>query len=699
VRTATYIFILCILLTSLRTFCEENISYSNLDSLFIEINALPDDSLKVLELNALSLECLKDQLDTALILGQNALDLSEELGYEYGIAKSLFQLGLVLRYQGKYEKAIEYSLDSYDLFDKMGKSKEKAQVLNSLGNVSKRAGNYRESLEFFLTSLLIYTELNDSVRIATVTGDLGLLYQDMGEYEKSLQYNLQALELRKKLYVDNKFILFNLMNIGTVYTLNKNNPKALQYYQEAISLIDENTSKHNQAQLLHNVAGVYNSMKKYNSAKYYYLRALEIKEEIGEQDNIIPTWLGLGGILVYEGNYKEGQEYLLKAYNLAKEQGSLKKLRKASEYLVWAYEIKKDYKNALYHQKMFQRISDSLLGIEKIKLVKEVEQKYNAEKKEQQIAYLEKEQEIQTLNLSKKTIEAKQKSLQRNLLIVIVLMILVILIFLLSDNKKRKLRNNLLIKQNRTILKQRMEIVRQNDELLESNNTKDKLFQIIAHDLRSPLVSIDSLTQLIPYWVEEQDYDALSKVAKTMEISIENVLSLIDDLLSWALNQQGKFPFNPENFEVVDALENAIKVYAPIAEIKNINLNIIAKEESIVFADKNMFLTVIRNLLNNAIKFTPENGDVEVGVDFKKEFAIVWVKDSGIGIPADKKDKIFDLANGSSNGTKGELGKGLGLFFCKEFINLNRGHVYIESELKKGTIITFTLPLYNPAHI
>jgi len=699
VRTANCFFILIALLISNNTFCVKDSSYRDIDSLFIYVNELPNDSVKVLELNNLSFDYLKDQLDTAFMLAQSALNLSEKLNYEYGKAKSLFQLGMVLRYQGNYEKAKEFSLISYDLFHKKGKSKEKARVLNSLGNVSKRAGSYKESLEYFLLSLQIYSEVNDSVRISTVLGNLALLYQDMLEYDKSLQYHLQALEIRRILNMDNGTILANLMNIGNVYEKKINYNKALRYYKEAINLIDKNTSKLKQAQLLHNVAVVYNALRKYNSAKYYFLRALEITEEIGALDHIIPSWLGLGGILVYEGNYKEGEKYIQKAYNLAKEQGNLKKLRETSEYLVWAYEIKKDYKSALYHQKMFQQISDSLLGVEKIKLVKEVEQKYNAEKKEQQIAYLEKEQEIQTLNLSKKTIEAKQKSLQRNLLIVIVLMILVILIFLLSDNKKRKLRNNLLIKQNRTILKQRMEIVRQNDELLESNNTKDKLFQIIAHDLRSPLVSIDSLTQLIPYWVEEQDYNALSKVAKTMELSIENVLSLIDDLLSWALNQQGKFPFNPENFEVVDALENAIKVYAPIAEIKNINLNIIAKEESIVFADKNMFLTVIRNLLNNAIKFTPENGDVEVGVDFKKEFAIVWVKDSGIGIPADKKDKIFDLANGSSNGTKGELGKGLGLFFCKEFINLNRGHVYIESELKKGTIITFTLPLYNPAHI
>jgi len=671
-----YLFILNIIYSSSEAFCQENNSYRNLDSIYIQVNALPNDTLKVLELNDLSFKYIDNQIDTAFLLGQSALNLSERLNYEYGIAKSLFLLGRVLQYQGNYEKAKEYSLISYDLFNKMNKSKEKTLVLISLGNAHRRAGNYKESLEYFLSSLQINSELNDSVRIAGVTGDLAILYQEMREYDISLHYHLQALELRRKLNLSNESILVNLMNIGIVYDLTLDYNMALQYYHEAINLIDNNTGKLNQSLLLHNLGRVYASMENYNSAKYYYLKSVEIKEKISAMDHIITSWLGLGGMLVYEGNYKEGQAYILKAYNLAKEQGSLKKLRTTSEYLVWAYEKKRNYKKALYHQKMFQRLSDSLLGIEKIKLVKEVEQKYNAEKKEQLIVYLEKEQEIQTLNLSKKTSEAKQKSLQRNLLIVIGLMILVIVIFLLTDNKKRKNRNKILLRKNRTILDQRTEIVCKNDDLLESNKTKDKLFQIIAHDLRSPLVSIDSFTQLIPYWVEEQDYNSLKKMAKTMELSVENVLSLIDDLLNWALGQQGKFPFNPEKFKIIETLEDAIKVYLPIAEIKN------------------MFLTVIRNLLNNAIKFTLENGKVEIGVENENEFAKVWVKDSGIGIPDDKKEKIFEFANANSRGTKGEVGKGLGLFFCKEFVHLNKGDVYVESELDKGTTITITLPRF-----
>jgi signal transduction histidine kinase len=279
----------------------------------------------------------------------------------------------------------------------------------------------------------------------------------------------------------------------------------------------------------------------------------------------------------------------------------------------------------------------------------------------------------------------------------LVILVVTLLLYYFIDSKKRKKLNELLLKQNTKITEQRIEIAKQNDYLLESNKTKDRLFQIIAHDLRSPLVSMESITQLIPYWVEEQDFESLSRLSKTLELSVNNVLSLIDNLLNWALNQQGKFPYKPENINLKDNLSETIDVYRPIAQIKNIELKFKPLNNVLVFADKNMIFTVMRNLLNNAVKFTPENGEIIVGIERNQQFAKVWVKDSGIGMPVGKKEEVFELANGNTKGTKGETGKGLGLFFCKEFVSMNNGDIYIESEKGKGTTITFTLPLFNIA--
>lgn len=680
-RIALCLFVLTVFFFTKNVFSMEGSQDISFDKLYFYINTLPNDSSKVIELTDLSFKYMGQQLDTAFILGKMALDLSEELNYEYGIAKSLFQLGLVLRYQSNYEKAILYSKKSYDLFEKLNKSGEKARVLNSLGNIYKRVGNYKNSLENFLSSLIIYKELNDSMKISFIMNNLGELYGEMGEYEKSLDFHLQNLEVRRTLGADNGLILITLMNLGSVYNKMKDYNRALEYYKEAINLINNNTSKYDQLLLLHNMGNIYVITKHYNSAKQYYTKAIEIEEEIGEKDLYIYTLQGMGNLLIKTGYFNEGLEYFLKAYNLAEEQGNLLKWKTLSESLIWAYEESGDYKSSLKYHKIYQNLSDSLLGLEKIKQITELEQKYEAEKRERQIAFLEKEQEIQKLNLSKKTIEANKRKLQRNLLIVIVVLAIVFMVFLARNNKK--------------IISQKAEILDQNKKLLDLNKTKDRLLQIIAHDLRSPLVSIDSLTHLIPLWIEEQDYESLKKMSKTLEISVTNVLTLIDDLLNWALSQQGNIPFNPEKFNIIETIKDAISLYIPIAEFKNINLFIDESKDSIVFADKNMFFTVLRNLVNNAIKFTPEMGSIRIGVDYGPKYAKVWVKDSGIGISQEKKEMAFELINSNEKGTRGETGKGLGLFFCKEFVNMNKGDIFIESKNGNGTTITFTLPLFN----
>ena len=104
---------------------------------------------------------------------------------------------------------------------------------------------------------------------------------------------------------------------------------------------------------------------------------------------------------------------------------------------------------------------------------------------------------------------------------------------------------------------------------------------------------------------------------------------------------------------------------------------------------------MVTNLLSNAVKFTPEKGRITIGIDSNVNFAKVWVKDSGVGIPKEKKEEVFELANGNGKGTQGETGKGLGLFFCKEFVTMNNGDIFIESQEGEGTTITFTLPLFN----
>ena len=666
------------------------------DSLRISIRNLPDDTLKVIELADLSKRFLKYQIDTSYSLAQDAVKLSKDLDHFYSVAYSYKQLGLVLKYKAEYDSAMVYYNKSMEMFNELGILRERSVILNRIANIQKRKCQFQEALESFLTALNISIEQKDTLMISALYNNLGILYSDMGNYDKALDYQLLNLSLKKaqNSYVNIPIVL---MNIGNIYSNKNLYEEAIEYYKEALAYLETSDYKYDQFMLLHNMGTLYESMDKYQEALKYYNKALILEKEMNDTEMQILSIQGIGNVLIKTGNFKEGVRYLEKSHALANEIGDLRKIHLLSANLYKEYEKHGDYLNSFKYLKNYVAMEDSTYTDEGNKELIELEQKYEAEKRERQIAFLEKERQIQVLELEKREIENKQKSFQRNVLIIAVLIALMLTIYFGVNNKRRKKINELLIKQNKKIVDQRTEITKQNTDLIDSNKTKDKLFQIIAHDLRSPLVSMDSITQLIPYWVEEQDYDSLMKLSKTLELSVKNVLSLIDNLLNWALDQQGKFPYKPENMLLKDNILEAIDVYKPIAEIKNIDLRFTYTKDVRVFADRNMLFTVMRNLLNNAVKLTPEKGEITIGIGSNVNFAKVWVKDSGIGIPKEKKEEVFELANGHGNGTKGETGKGLGLFFCKEFVKMNNGDIFIESQEGMGTTITFTLPLFNLA--
>jgi len=669
----------------------------NIDSLRLEVRAMPDDTLKVIKLADLSKKYIKYQIDTSYNLSLSSVRLSQKLEYKYGNAYAFKQLGLVYKYLTEYDSALVYYFKSLNLFKDLNVISEKARLLNRIANIYKRQGKFEESLDIFLSALDISITINDSVLISAIYNNVGVLYYDMAYYDKALDYQMLNLAFEKERGSTNNIATI-LMNIGNIYKTKEYYDQAAEYYKQALVYLEKEGSKYDQLLLLHNMGAIYEENYKLTTALEYYNKALALEKEINYKELTVYTLQGIGNVYIKMGNFNVGIRYLENSYDLAEKIGDLRKMHVLSSNLYKEYEKHGDYKKSFQYLKKYVQIEDSIFAVEGKKQIVELEQKYEAEKRQQQIAFLEKEKEIQQLQLSKSKLESKQKSLQRNILILILIFASGFVFFMLKENKKRKKKNLLLVKQNKKITEQRTEIGKQNDSLLESNKTKDQLFQIIAHDLRGPMVSVDSITQLIPFWVEEQDYESLKKLSKTLELSVNNVLSLIDNLLNWALNQQGKFPYKPENLRLKKSISESIEVYRPIAEIKNIELKFEVSKDVIVFADRNMFFTVMRNLLNNAVKFTPEGGIITIGIGSNAQFAKVWVKDSGIGISEEKKNEVFSFANNKHElGTQGETGKGLGLFFCKEFVSMNNGDIFVDSEPGEGTTITFTLPLFNIA--
>ncbi len=234
-------------------------------------------------------------------------------------------------------------------------------------------------------------------------------------------------------------------------------------------------------------------------------------------------------------------------------------------------------------------------------------------------------------------------------------------------------------------------LVKYCDDLEKSNRTKDKLFAVIAHDLRSPIATLHSFVHLM----KKSDLDEKKRQTyiKHAEQSLDNTLILLDNLLKWAKNQRNEIAYLPEQMDMVHIINKNIRLSADMAKSKGIILKFRGREPVPVYADREMMMTVMRNLISNAIKFTPGSGEVEVMAVSAEDYAEISVADSGIGIDSADLGRLFAADHSMvRRGTDGEKGSGMGLILCKEFVEKNRGRIWAESEIGKGTVIRFAIP-------
>ena len=241
-------------------------------------------------------------------------------------------------------------------------------------------------------------------------------------------------------------------------------------------------------------------------------------------------------------------------------------------------------------------------------------------------------------------------------------------------------------------------IVRQNEELKRTISNRDKMYSVIAHDLRSPMASIRMVLNLAvnvvsPETVGEEIFGLLDKANRESEETHD----LLDNLLKWTKSQTGRLNVVYQDFDLEDVVPGAVDIFRIIAEMKKIDLKYIPSDEKLtVHGDNDMIKTVIRNFLSNAIKFTPEGKSIEVFCKREGDFARICVRDHGVGIAPERVDSIFHTGE-TTYGTGGEEGSGLGLQLCQDFARKNGGDAQVESTLGEGSTFSFTIPLTKQA--
>jgi two-component system sensor histidine kinase/response regulator len=241
------------------------------------------------------------------------------------------------------------------------------------------------------------------------------------------------------------------------------------------------------------------------------------------------------------------------------------------------------------------------------------------------------------------------------------------------------------------------ELNQSNSELKKEQITRDKLFSVIAHDLRSPFNGILGFSQLLIDNKNDLDSEESSMCLENINMSAKNTLTLLDNLLNWAKSQTGQISFNIQKVSLSSIIQEIIGIYLSSAKIKNISLTHLPFKDLNVYINLNMFKTILRNLISNAIKFTNKNGKITISTKLKQDFIEITVSDNGVGITKENLSKIFEnKTNETKLGTDNETGSGLGLLLCKEFSQKLGGNIWVESEEEKGSDFKFTVPLNKP---
>lgn len=599
----------------------------------------------------------------------SALIITEASGDNWIKGEIQFRKG-VIRYNRNEEiKALEYfnaSIQSCRLsqnFKIMGSS------YSMMGTIFRVNGLYDRAIEYTINSKLNYEKAGFTEGNAWDAYILGRIYSDLKLPEKALNYFQEALEIYiKQASIDGNEdgVAICYEQIGLLNLDSGNFKEAKKYIDNTLKIYSAKKSKYGLSNSHKNLGLIEYSMGNYDLAEKYLNESLKIKNEVGDLLSLPTIHEYLGLCLIGKGQLNEGFKSLNRGLTLAISNNQKKIQLNIYSKLTEVYLSINDLKNAISCQKKQIEIQDLILsGAANIK-IEQLQAIYEIDKQNGQIIELEKQNEINSLIIE------QHRTSQLLMIIGIFIAFLISISVYWFYNKIRH----------------------KNLELKETNAAKDKLFAIIAHDLRGPTGNLASFLEHLNDTFNDHSPKELKEILLSLYKSAENVSVLLENLLIWAQSQLNKIQFRPSELKLTDVIQSSIKGLKQSADNKQVDISLELNDQIFVLADLNMVQTIVRNLLNNAIKFTNRGGSVIIRTEIKSINKVcISVIDNGVGIEKSSLAKIFDISNKLHTiGTENERSTGLGLMLVKDFVEKNKGTITIDSEKGKGTIVSFTLP-------
>lgn len=577
-----------------------------------------------------------------------------------------------------------------------------ARIFVSIGSINTKISNYEEALKNYLSAQTIHKLLKDSVEYSNTLNDIGLMYYYSGFNQKAVEYFIESINIKKELK-DTLKVFSTKMNLALILMELEKSEEAIGYIKDYLDYVLKNNIGIQAQIMCYYNLGLANHLKKQNdSARIYLEYALKLSKDLKFDFGIAKVKYALAEIYFELNLYNKSYEFVQSAmsYNfnsvdfwgfanliLAHCKYKLNKDDYFNHFQVVIDSVKNKPNKGL-EKELYNKLLLISLDQKDFEKAYEYEKKLNEIEKELldnnlnlQVAELKIQSEIdeQKSELARLDLENKlneERIEQRNifivLLVVFVFILLGVFIYIFFQNQKI---NNL------------------NSKLKESNNTIIKFFSIISHDLRSPVGSFKMILDELNTNYEDYSEEDKKRLIHETTLEVNNILRLLENLLTWAKTSKGEFNLFFKDVDVSSELDEIIISLKNILKEKNIEIEKNYSENIIVSVDKDMFNTIIRNLLSNSIKFSNQNSKISLSAEHKEDCIEISVADNGVGMSQDQLNNLFRIDKKITRpGTNNERGTGLGLIIVKELVELMKGKIEVSSELNQGTKVSICLP-------
>ncbi len=628
------------------------------------------DSLYIDLLNDLGSEMRYFKSDSLLLLSQEAHKFSKEANNDYGQCKSLVGIGDYYMDKGKFDQAITYYQKALIKAKQLNDKDLILNVQNDIAGAYDFKGDYAEALSRYLEGIELATQIGNNLMLSILNENIANLYATQKNYKQAIHFYKIVKRINDKIGND-IFSAETMSNIASVYADMGELEYAMYNVNSSITVFEKHKIMDWLAYAYEIKGKTYLKEGDNKWALFFYKQSEMIHKNL--EDDRGETSLLNGIAEAYLGQRKDSlsERYALKGYELSKKIKFHEETQKSANILYKINKNKKDFESALVYHEISETLHDTISTNKNNKSITMLVTKLEFEKQKESL-----------MEENSKALASQKRYIYAALFILVIFLIVTLIV---RRNEKIQKRLNIEL-YNKTA-----KLVENEKELRDINETKDKLFSIIGHDLRGPIAAFQGLLKLYKDG-EINGKEFLGFIPK-LSSDIDHISFTLNNLLSWGRTQMNGSVTKAGIVSIENLVNENINLLTETAEAKSLKIINKMTANILSWSDSDQIDIVIRNLMSNAIKFTPENGMITIDALERSNTWEISVRDTGVGIDSEIQKKIFEKNSTiTTYGTNDEKGTGLGLSLCKEMVEKNSGKIWVESFRPNGTCFYFTLP-------